>query len=122
MLKNVEDFGGVTEGCWKQNTISRNKIRAFKKKYGKCYIGRINYDDEQRKNIDNEPILTEYKKGMIYNFGCNFVIPVYSVDLVRLIRNFNKPHEPFDNELIMKEIKEIFNKVERLKGIFLNWV
>jgi predicted MPP superfamily phosphohydrolase len=112
----------ITEGCWKQNKISRNKIRALKREYGKCYIGNVNYYNKQRENIDNEPILTEYKKGMVYNFGCTFAIPVYSVDLVKLIRNYNKPHERLSNRSIIKEIEEIFNKVEELNGIYLNWV
>jgi predicted MPP superfamily phosphohydrolase len=121
-IKNCGGYWNVTEFDHKQNTISRNKIRTLKNQYGKCFLGNINYYDEQRKNIDNEPILKEYKKGMIYNFSCAFAVPVHSPELVELIRNYNKSHDPFNGKLIMQEIEEIFNKVEELNGINVRWV
>lgn len=94
----------ITEGNWKQNTISRNKIKALKNQYGTCFLGKINLCSK------DESILTEYKKGMVYNFGCNFAIPEYDQKLVDLIKQHNK------------DINKIYGRVERLNGIVINWV
>ena len=111
----IRQCGGVwniTEGYWKQNTISRNKVRALKSQYGTCFIGDIN-------KRDNVPVLREYKRGMIYNFGCCFAIPEYNQELVDMIEQYN--NKPYSSEL-MKDIENITDKVNELGGVLLNWV
>jgi hypothetical protein len=113
--------GYVTEGNWKQNTISRNKIRSFKSTHKNCFCGKINiYDD--RGNIDNNPILTEYKKGMIFNFQYAFCVPVKDKELINLIKNYNREHVSYNSSVIMNEIDTIMKRIEELNGINLLWV
>jgi hypothetical protein len=118
-LKNIEnDFirshGGIlniTEFDQKQNTISRNKIRAFKSEYGTCFLGKINRFEG----------LKEYTGGMVYNFEYDFCIPEYDNKLVEMIENYNNP-KPLNSKVIMNEINHIFNRIEKLNGITFRWV
>ena len=102
----------VTEGDWEQNTISRNKIRAFKNEFDTCFLGKFNYFDG----------LKEYRSGMVYNFEYNFCISDYDQELVDMLEEYNTPKEHYDSNLVMKQIKKITNRVTKLGGIFLNWV
>jgi hypothetical protein len=94
------------------NEISRCKIRAFKDKFGKCFLGKIN------KRAD-EPALKEYKQGMIYNFDCDFIVPEYDAELENMINEYNS--KPYSEES-MKDIKRIQNKIEQLGGLTILWV
>jgi len=110
----IRQCGGplnIKETDENQNAISRCKIRAFKNKFGKCFLGKIN------KSAD-EPILREYKHGMIYNFDCDFVIPEYDAGLEKMINEYNS--KPYSEEL-MKDIKRIQNKIEQLGGLTILW-
>ena len=109
----------VTEGDWEQNKLSRAKIRAIKSENGQCFIGKINLYSEDRKNVDTHPILAEYKKGMVYNFGCDFVVPKYDQELIDLIRDYNKLK---DGNKIKLKLNAIFDKIIKLKGFSLQWV
>ena len=44
------------------NKLTRTKIRAFKEKYGKCYLISI-----------NKEYYVKYRKGMIYNFQYDYM-------------------------------------------------
>lgn len=112
----IRQCGGplnIKEADENQNAISRCKIRAFKNKFGKCFLGKIN-------KSANEPALKEYKQGMmVYNFDCDFVIPKYDAELENMINEYNS--KPYSEEL-MKDIKRIQNKIEQLGGLTILWV
>lgn len=99
---------GITEGCWKLNTITRAKIRAFKRENDKCFLGNINPPMD-----GSNSILKEYKRGMVYNFGGNFIIPEYNEDLIKIIKKYRNGN---DKHL------SIITKIDELNGEFLNWV
>jgi hypothetical protein len=110
----IRQCGGVcTEGDWKQNTISRNKARAMKRQYGKCFLGKINLYNK------TDTILKEYNRGMIYNFGADFILPEYNAEIENMIKEYN--NQPYSSKII-QDIKKIINKIESLNGINLLWV
>jgi hypothetical protein len=111
----IRQCGGIhnlREGNWKMNTIARNKIRAVKSQYGSCFLGNLN-------KKENQQILQEYKKGMVYNFGCDFVLSEYNSELVAMIEEYQK--KPYSSQT-MKDIKYIYAKVSELNGIGLYWI
>lgn len=111
----IRQCGGplnIKEADENQNAISRCKIRAFKNKFGKCFLGKIN-------KSANEPALKEYEQGMmVYNFNCDFAIPKYDAELENMINEYNS--KPYSEEL-MKDIKRIQNKIEQLGGLTILW-
>lgn len=111
----IRQCGGplnIKEADENQNAISRCKIRAFKNKFGKCFLGKIN-------KSANEPALKEYGQGMmVYNFDCDFAIPKYDAELENMINEYNS--KPYSEEL-MKDIKRIQNKIEQLGGLTILW-
>ena len=111
----VRDCGGawnITEFDQKQNTISRNKIKAFRNENGACFLGKINRFEG----------LKEYNSGMVYNFEYDFAISEYNTELVIMLESYNNPNGGYDGKKAMQNIEEIFNKIEELNGIILNWV
>lgn len=111
----IRQCGGllnIKEADENQNTISRCKIRAFKNKFGKCFLGKIN-------RRENKPVLREYRRGKIYNFDCDFVIPEYDTELEKMIKEYN--NKPYSRELI-KDIERIHNKIAELNGLIILWV
>lgn len=91
------------------NEISRCKIKAFKEKFGKCFLGKIN-------KRTNEPALREYEQGMmVYNFDCDFVVPKKDAELENMINDYNS--KPYSDELV----KHIYNKIEKLGGLIILW-
>jgi len=102
----------IKEADKNQNTISRCKIRAFKNKYGKCFLGKIN-------RRENEPVLREYRRGKIYNFDCNFVISEYDAELEKMIKEYN--NKPYSGEST-KDINRILNRITALGGLNILWV
>jgi len=115
-ITNHGGVSGITEFDQEQNTISRNKIRAYKNEFGVCYLGKINKYD------NSEPILEEYIRGIVYNFEYDFAIPEYNSEIAEMIEQYNKPKEQFNSKHIMNSIKDIYNKIDELNGIFLRWV
>ena len=101
-ITNHGGVSGITEFDQEQNTISRNKIRAYKNEFGICYLGKI-----------SEPILEEYISGIVYNFEYDFAIPEYNNEIRKMIKEYK-----YDEKLY----KDIYNKIEELNGIFLRWV
>jgi len=111
----IMDRGGVwniTEFDQKQNTISRNKIKAFRTENGACFLGKINRFEG----------LKEYTSGMVYNFEYDFAISEYNTELVMMLESYNSPNDGYDGKKAMRNIEEIFNKIEELNGTILNWV
>ena len=116
----IRSHGGVwslTEFDQGINDIQRDKITAFKKKYGKCYLGKVNYYSEERVNIDNIEILTEYTGQDIYNSEYAFCISIYDETLVELIRDYN--HDNPKN--VLNVVTHIFNRVDKLEGLVFVW-
>jgi hypothetical protein len=115
--------GRPTEGDWKQNDISREKIQALKNEYGTCFVGSVNFYGSQRANIDNEEIMVEYTGQMVYNFEYAFAVPVKDNTLTGLIRDYNRPTgEPFNSSVQLGKIRAIMDRLYELGGVNLFWV
>lgn len=92
------------------NDFNRSIIEAYRMKNGgKAYIGRVNGEKD-------EPILTEYVGQMVYNFGCDFVIPTEDVELVALIKKKN------EDGASMETLRAIQRRIDSLKGEHFHWV
>jgi hypothetical protein len=97
--KNYKD--GFKETDQGLNNISRAYIRAMKSKYGKCFIGY-----RRSKGYG----LKEYRRGLVGNFGCDFVVPEYDEILNSMILNDNT------------SLQAIHNRIKLLEGVILAWV
>jgi hypothetical protein len=76
-----------------QNKISRAYIRTFKKHHGKCFMGKFG-------SIE----LKEYKRGMVRNFECDFIIPCNCKDIPVICW------------------QAAIHKINSLEGVILRWV
>lgn len=73
------------------NDISRAMVHSLKKKYGECYLGKINLYDEERENLHVR--LVPYEGQLIYNFEYCFILPCYDQKIIDLIREHNTKKE-----------------------------
>lgn len=118
--REVKNHGGHWEVCefdapW-VNAYSRAKVRAYKRKWGNAWLGKINlYGEERAKQTS----FYQYKKGMIYNFQFDFVIPEDDEKLAKLIWERNQTFTTTKEDARL--IDEIFDRITELKGIFLRW-
>lgn len=90
-----------------QNGLARALIRAVKNDgHGKCYLGKFNTD---------KPGLIEYRKGRIYNFSCDFVIPEFDEAVQRWLLEY---HDESGN---LKPVQDIIKRLDRLHGYSVFW-
>ena len=106
--------GQPREADRKQNAFQRALIRAMRRENGKCYIGLIN-----QKTKGNFTFL-QYLRGMVYNFGGDFILPKFDLDLDNMIGEY-RGLTPWNNVKAYKMIDAIFARVENLGGIALYW-
>jgi hypothetical protein len=108
---------GTSEFDQSINDISRLTIKAMKKEYGTCYLGKINlYGDERKEKYK----LVEYTGQTIYNFDFCFCIPVYDEEIETLIDNRDKA--PYtDTKGDIELINHILKRIVELNGINLFW-
>jgi hypothetical protein len=100
--------------CSLVNQVSRATIRAMKP----CYIVKVNLYGDERKKKDH--ILTEYRKGMVYNFAGSIVIPAHDEKLIELIHQRDiAPYTGTGDDA--KRITEIYNHIEKIGGKTLHW-
>lgn len=113
------DNGGTSEFDTSINHISRAIIHRLYEKYEKCFLGKYNLYDEDRKNLKVE--LISYEGQPIYNFEFDFVVPSNDEKLVELIGEHNREKDVFNNHEIMKGIEKITERITELKGTGLIW-
>jgi hypothetical protein len=108
-----------TEFDYELNSVTREKIAAFAREHnGICFLGKINrYKGED----DDKPYLAQYTGQLVYNFEWRFAIPVHDQALVDMIKQREKgPYTTAIDDC--KLIDGIFDRIEALGGIMLNWV
>lgn len=96
--------GFPTEYDMSCNDISRDTITAMKKECGSCFLGKINLSEGDKP-------LTEYTGQKIYNFQCDFIIPVHNTEIEQMIIN--------DRTNI--KVKDIIDRVYDVDGTVLIW-
>lgn len=113
-------YGGLREADDTYNDLNRELIRYFLMRYGKAYMGNVNFYNDKRKKIvrGEASVYEEYTGQMVYNFGCSFVVPTQDEGLEKLIREWNSDERlPKDPDAV----KKITTHVDRLGGIHLIW-
>ena len=85
-------------------------------KAGAAWLGNVNLYEETR----DKPILWEWDRGMVYNFGAAFVIPCYDAELERMIRERdNAPYTGTKDDA--PRVQAILDRVDKLGGVSLIW-
>lgn len=123
VMKAERDYIGeyghlyLQEGDDYYNGLNRKLVQAVKMKYGKCFLGKVNFDGDERKAIvagEKSPFV-EYTGQKVYNFGCAFCIPEENDQLATLIAEWNR-------EATVGAVAEITELVVNLGGFNLIWV
>lgn len=119
----VRSTGGyleLREADHTYNDWNREQLRALKMMHGRLFLGSINFHGDQRKKVvaGKEGIYEELLDQMVYNFGCDFAIPVPDKELEELIRAWNGD-ERLPKKLV--DVEAMTGRVERLGGINLIW-
>lgn len=94
------------------NDLNREMIAAFKLRYGTAYLGSVNLHGERVKRImsGGESVYEEYTGQKVYNFACDFIIPVADKTLEKMIRDWNTPGISVNLERLMARISAIGGK------------
>ncbi len=117
VVGQIRYYGSTSEFEPITNKYSRSIIRAFRREHGSAWLGNVNLYGDAR----GKPMLKEYKRGMVYNFQCSFIIPEYNQELEQLILDRdNAPSTGTKDDC--KLIDAIFDKIEALNGLSLHWV
>ncbi|MBR3972917.1 MAG: hypothetical protein IKJ99_03055 [Oscillospiraceae bacterium] len=119
-IRSTGGYGELREADDTYNDLNRELIRSFRIRFGKAYMGDVNFYDEDREKVvrGEKSVYEEYTGQMVYNFGCSFVVPTQDGELEKLIRDWNSddrlPKDPDD-------VKKIMERVDKLGGIHLIW-
>ena len=122
-LEYVRGSGGflaLREADGVYNDFNRERLLALKMMHGRMWLGSINFYDDKRKKITagEESVYEELTDQMVYNFGCDFAVPVPDKELEELIRAWNGD-ERLPKRLV--DVEAMTGRVERLGGINLIW-
>lgn len=116
-LRKHWDNGGTSEFDQSINYISREKIKAFKREKGSCWLVKINRYAEDK----GKPYLVEYTGQMVYNFEYAAIVKTKDEVLIKLLKKYNSPHKKYSGKRVMSQIKEITNRIADTGGVFLQW-
>ena len=99
---------------------NREQLRALKMMHGRLFLGSINFHGDQRKKIvaGKEGIYEELLDQMVYNFGCDFAVPVPDKELGDLIRAWNGDERLPKRSM---DVEAMTGRIEQLGGINLIW-
>ena len=111
--------GGISEFDHSINDISRAVVIKYKEKYDKCFLGKINHYDCDRKNPNLK--LVECVGQDITNFEYGFILPCNDDEVTEMINEYNKEKETINPAEIMEQIEKITQRVVALGGDFLIW-
>ena len=119
-LKETELFnywrGNIPEANTELNDLQREKINAVYMSYGKAYIGKVNFYDNERESLTVDNVFTEYSGDKVYNFCADYIIPIADNILAEMIIDWNgKLH------ISLNLISKITNRVTELGGVNLIW-
>lgn len=125
--KKQNQYLASTGGVWEPreadstyNDYNREIIKFFRMRYGKAYLGSINFYDEKRKQVakGEASVYEEYTGQVVYNFSCCFVVPKADEELQMLIRDWNAPGQLSKG---VDDVKKITDRVDKIGGHHLIW-
>lgn len=119
-VRNTGGYWALREADDTYNNLNREQLLALKMMHGRLWLGSINFYDDKRKKITagEESVYEELADQMVYNFGCDFAVPVPDKELEELIRAWNGD-ERLPNRLV--DVEAMTGRVEKLGGINLIW-
>jgi hypothetical protein len=98
----------------RHNKISRSKIRTMKREQGSCWIWHVNPGPK------GTPIVREYRRGMVFNFGGSFITPKYDTKLEAMIRErLDAPYTGTKDDA--KRVDAIYEYADTLGMAALIW-
>lgn len=119
-VRGTGGFLALREADDTYNNLNREQLRALKMMHGRLFLGSINFHGDQRKKVvaGKEGIYEELLDQMVYNFGCDFAVPVPDKELGDLIRAWNG-----DERLPKRsvDVEAMTGRIEQLGGINLIW-
>ena len=125
--KRQNQYLAATGGVWEPreadstyNDYNREIIKFFRMRYGKAYLGSINFYDEKRKQVakGEASVYEEYTGQQVCNFSCCFVVPTADEELQMLIRDWNSPGQLQKG---IEDVKKITDRVDKIGGHHLIW-
>jgi hypothetical protein len=106
--------GHIPEANGELNDLQREKINAVYKEHGAAYLGKINFDENERESMMLENVFKTYAGEMVYNFDADYVIPTINLNLAEMIVEFNKKSS-------LGLIDKIHNLIDESGGAYLIW-
>lgn len=108
---------GIREADDAYNDINIKIVSAMKKRYGRAFIGSINFSGAERIDVcaGRMSVFKEYYGQRLYTGCCQFCVPEKDQVLEVLIRRFNDEGSKVDT-------KQIFDRIEELNGEPIHWV
>ena len=114
-IKGHGGYWELSEYKRRINKFSRAKVRAFRRGHGEAWLGNVNFYPE------TPPNYTKYTNGIVRNFEYRFIISQPDAELQNLITQRNEA-DYTGTKADFSRVDAIFNKIEELGGIVLNWV
>ena len=123
LYRYIRSIGGwleVMESDSYLNDANRAVIKAYKKEHGTAFLGKTNFYDADRIAVaaGTKSPFEKYTGGKIYNFGCDYVIPVEDAELAAMIREYNTDGS-YPNAY--KLVTKITNRIDQLGGEHPIW-
>ena len=125
--KRQNQYLAATGGVWEPresdgtyNDYNREIIKFFRMRYGKAYLGSINFYGENRDGVVKckFSVYEEYTGQDVHNFACTFVVPEKDEQLQEMIRIWNRPMQlPAEKA----DIEKITDRIEKIGGLHLIW-
>lgn len=119
-IRSIGGWMEVMESDSYLNDANRAMIKAYKKEHGSAFLGKTNFYNADRIAVANgtKSPFEKYTGGRIYNFGCDYVIPVEDEELAAMIREYNTD-ESYPNAY--KLVTKITNRIDQLGGEHTIW-
>lgn len=122
-IEHIRSTGGfleLREADAVYNDLNRKMLEAMKMIHGRLFLGGINFYDEKWKKIvsGEESIYEELLGQKVYNFDCDFAVPVPDKELEEMIRSWNG-YGRLPRKIV--DVEAITSRVEQLGGINLIW-
>lgn len=111
-------YDKIKECHYKYNGNNQKIIEAYRKKYGRAFLGHTIFNGREAEQVRNGHLspVREYTGGEVLNFSCDFIIPKNDHLLAELIRMQTVVH--FYHKPV---IEAIFKRIEELGGLILLW-
>lgn len=118
-VRSIGGWHALIESDSTNNGLNREIIAAMKQIHGLLYLGSVNYYSGQSERIrtGEESVYEEYAGQEIYDFHCDFAVPVRDEVLEEMIRAWNRGTGPHPAELVDR----IMARINELGGEHFVW-